>query len=605
MSLNVSAPPVRYANCDCNTDHVLRPFSILTQFLSRTVILFFVLLSVCLLHRAIAVWRYYKASLNAVYMPEDTSQGAEMLWAAHGESLLSGVGADVMFSLVAAAFLALPVVRSWLRVGIIVLLVFFLSANQEHIFYNFTHINLGTAQNALDMTFIRGQLTDSFGKTIFVMLAGAVLSYGLLTISVLHRLGGVLMIAFSALSLLSSSGFSFTQPGWMQTHPLLPNLAADSVPESTRTFSDSPFAATATPPVTAPGYNVLLIYMEGLSQKSLELGNMTTLQALAEENITFKRYLGNQIVTANGLYTTMTGDLPYFLSKALKWDALQPEATVARNALPAQMRRAGYHTAFLQSAHLEYMNKGKVLPILGFSETRGRADWDHAYATDGWGIDDRALFEHTLDYLTALRQDQPWFVSVLTTGTHSPYNVPADFMPDAASDRTRALAYLDLAIAELLKGLSTQGLLDNTVVIFTSDESRENAFEHPLADQLILNWLPLIIRHPSGLQETLTFYIDSQRLPEIITRLATDTTPESLANLEQPQKSFVMGNVYANRLFWFEPDEQVLFACNTQNFLCAKFSGVSDPMTISEVAPDETAYYPSLERNLASQETNH
>ena len=149
-----------------------------------------------------------------------------------------------------------------------------------------------------------------------------------------------------------------------------------------------------------------------------------------------------------------------------------------------------------ESASGEFMNKGKVVPILGFSDTLGRAAWDTYYAVDGWGIDDRALFEHALEYISDRDPAQPWFVSVLTTGTHSPYNIPPDFRPDIPSDRMRALAYLDTAAAGLLAGLEERGLLDNTVVIFTSDESRENALEDPLKDQLILNWLPLIIRHP-------------------------------------------------------------------------------------------------------------
>ena len=65
-----------------------------------------------------------------------------------------------------------------------------------------------------------------------------------------------------------------------------------------------------------------------------------------------------------------------------------------------------------------------------------------------------------------------------------------------------------------------------------------------------------------------------------------------------------MGNTYANRVFWFEQEAKMLFSCDTQSFVCARFTDVKDPMGMPARAPSDTAYYPGLERLLSDQEVS-
>ena len=525
-----------------------------------------------------------------------------MLWAAHGASLFAGIGGDVLFSLLVAAVLVVPSVGRWLRIPAIAGLILYLGANLEHIKYNFTHINLATAHKALDMTFVKGQLTPSLGFAVILLSTMAWLAYRLLQQRWPHYIGNVLVLPILLIPLLFAGTFSFSEPAWMQTHPLLPTLSRTSVATNPRTFSDTAFTITVPVQPAEADYNILLVYLEGVSEKSLEVGNMDLLTELAEQNISFGRYIGNQILTVNGLYSTLTGDFPYLISGKLKWEEIKLTDEIALDAVPAQLRRAGYHTAYLQSADLDYTRKGDILPRIGFSEIYGRKSWDSYYSSDGWGIDDLALFEHTLDYVEGLDAQSPWFVSVLTTGTHSPYNVPPNFMPEETSDRTRALAYLDIAIGKLVEGLRDRRLLENTVVIFTADESRERSFENPLQDQIILNWLPLIIVHPADLQVRYDFFLGSHRLPEILSTVAGLPDLAKLAALEYPHLPLVFGNSYANHLFWFSPKDKTLLSCETPTFICAVFKDVEDPLTMSANPPAEVSYFPDLKRLISERE---
>lgn len=63
-------------------------------------------------------------------------------------------------------------------------------------------------------------------------------------------------------------------------------------------------------------------------------------------------------------------------------------------------------------------------------------------------------------------------MSMLTVGTHHPYIAPDSYITAANGDRKAAsIQYLDDIIASFVAELQTRGVLDDTLVIFTSDES--------------------------------------------------------------------------------------------------------------------------------------
>jgi len=110
---------------------------------------------------------------------------------------------------------------------------------------------------------------------------------------------------------------------------------------------------------------------------------------------------------------------------------------------------------------------------MGFDTTLGR-DWfrNTPYLDFAWGMDDRSYFEGALSYVDGLRkQKTPWMLTLLTVGTHQPYSAPADYLERHGSARQAAIAYLDDAIGDFLDGLQQRGVLDDTLVVVTSDES--------------------------------------------------------------------------------------------------------------------------------------
>jgi hypothetical protein len=550
-------------------------------------------LAVTFFHRIFAIGYYGKHTFSPIYATGGIRNALRLWVEFYGESTMLGVSYDVIFAGIAAIPLALAPI--WLRYITLLGLSFFYAANYDHIKFNHENINFSTAKVGFDITFIKGMLSQDLlfvAATFFV--CGAFVVFIQRLDSVRRTFGAISVFFILAAIAIPLSG-SFVNPLWLQSNPFLGSPLKASAINTTREFSTEAFAPRPITMEVQPKHNVLLVYMEGLSHLSLQIGDMEYLTSIAEENISFTRYVGHQLITANGLYASLTGNLPNLARRGFKWTEADTDSESMRGALPNLLRAQGYKTAFLQSALLSFMSKDEIMPRFGYTTVLGRNTWESYYSEDGWGIDDRALFEHAIDYIDTLPQDEPWFVSVLTTGTHALYNVPSDFLADNVSDRYRALRYLDNAINEFMSSLQERGLLENTIIVFTSDESRERSISGQIKSQLALNWLPLIVVHPSGAQATFDSYTTATQLPDLISDFQTDDVDTYLGTLRTDDRPLVFGNVFSKRMFWYDSKDKVLLACVTVNFACAEYTDVIDPFVMSDRLPNSVQLYPKLQ----------
>lgn len=230
--------------------------------------------------------------------------------------------------------------------------------------------------------------------------------------------------------------------------------------------------------------NVLIVAMEGIPgayiaanraaiNSSYHEAPMPRLSGWAERAMTTPDYVLHSHQTIRGLYAMLCGDYSKLDSGTPKGVELLNNPARARECLPAQLRQHGFSTHFLQGAGLRFMAKDKVMPQMGFDKTLGR-DWfrNTSYLEFPWGMDDKAFFEGAATYVKQLRQQKkPWMLTLLTVGTHQPYSAPADYLARYPSAKQAAVAYLDDAIDAFLADLEKQGVLRDTLVVLTSDES--------------------------------------------------------------------------------------------------------------------------------------
>lgn len=230
--------------------------------------------------------------------------------------------------------------------------------------------------------------------------------------------------------------------------------------------------------------NVLIITLEGVTGAYLRASRqaisssytedaMPRLGQWAERGMLTYDYVLHGHQTIRGLYAMLCGDYNKLDSGTPKGVELLGNTERSQQCLPAQLRERGLSTHFLQGAGLRFMAKDQIMPQMGFDKTLGR-DWfkNKPYIDFPWGMDDKAYFEGALSYVQQLRSKrQPWMLTLLTVGTHQPYSAPQQYLDRQPNAKIAAIAYLDDAVADFLDALEKQGVMKDTLVIVTSDES--------------------------------------------------------------------------------------------------------------------------------------
>lgn len=250
------------------------------------------------------------------------------------------------------------------------------------------------------------------------------------------------------------------------------------------------------------GTNVLLVLLESVSGRHIQSiaadhewgpqARMPQLDAIARSNISYSSFFTHQRRINRGVYSVWCGDLPNLLPGLPKMSGY---VEGGRICLPEILRRNGYDTIYAQAAPLAFMMKDRFMPLAGFNEVHGHKCFDHHYAQSRWGVDDRAMLERSAELIEELQQrGKPWFLTLLTVGTHHPYLFPEGFAEGQGTEEQRSLAYLDLAIGQFNRRLNELGVPKNTLVIYTSDEASG------ATSWVSQNWGYLIARVPDHKQ---------------------------------------------------------------------------------------------------------
>jgi hypothetical protein len=208
--------------------------------------------------------------------------------------------------------------------------------------------------------------------------------------------------------------------------------------------------------------NILLVLLESIGHGTLESGMMPNMEKYAAENIYYPRYMISQKQTNRGLYNVLCGDYPNLVHYKAKPDLIEQHG---KKCLPVVLSNNKYSTIFMQSSPLDFMNKKDNMPKAGFKKVTGSESYTNVLGRTAWGVDDRTLYYAALDEIK--KTNDPWFMTLLTVGTHHPYR-PKE---GEKSSYETAVRYADKAIKEFLDNLEKEGKLNNTLVIITSDES--------------------------------------------------------------------------------------------------------------------------------------
>ncbi|WP_020681597.1 sulfatase family protein [Marinobacterium rhizophilum] len=238
------------------------------------------------------------------------------------------------------------------------------------------------------------------------------------------------------------------------------------------------------------------------------------IDCLAEEGMLFLEGYSNSPVCSPTRFALMTMAYQYRLRGALE----EPINSRSKGSstlglpphiptLPSQLKKAGYHTGLIGKWHLGYPPHFGPRAS-GYDEFYGIMAGGVDYFTHMSGRGDHDLWineeeHHEIGYLTdllseravefvnrraaAARKDTPFFLSLHYTAPHWPWETRDDaelaedisrnslFHLDGGNIHTyrRMIHHMDEGIGQLMAALEAQGLADDTLIVFTSDNGGE------------------------------------------------------------------------------------------------------------------------------------
>lgn len=430
------------------------------------------------------------------------------IWPPAGRMLL----ADAVGALVLALLLSIMRTR-WVRVPLVLLMGGVFYAAAQHMYVHGTSFRIAHAARIADPVFLRSSVASAW---LLLLPAYCLLAFALHWLHEridrrpparpLRRLGAavVCIAAYGvAVTSLTAPANNIVVATLAQVPGVVTSLrrppATDEIEPLERDIQNTFFPRDVRGAPVDERPNVLIVVVESLSAAYLPsiaryhgltptISLPTLERALDERGFrTYRNILSMQRQTDRGSYPLLCGAYPHVGA------ATAQIAEVAGGGgdivcVPDVLANAGYATGYLQAAPLEYMSKDTFMPRVGFERVLG-ADY-FGEDTVGWGPADDVFFETAAGWLQELdAREDSWLAVTLNTGTHHPYpeGLAESGMPGAEStggaaragdgisgarpDRQAAFALMARELVSFLDTLEAANLLDDTLVMITSDES--------------------------------------------------------------------------------------------------------------------------------------
>ena len=247
------------------------------------------------------------------------------------------------------------------------------------------------------------------------------------------------------------------------------------------------------------GRNVILAILESTGARHLGAYRgipdpTPNLTALARQSIVFERAYAVYPESIKGLFATLCSRYPAFDTP--------PEiyAGVPCASLPDALAASGYRTALFHSGRFDYLGMTAIVGRRGFGllEDAGAIG---GQVNSSFGVDDASTVQRALRWIALLEKGERFFLTYLPVSGHNPYEVTRPGPFEGRDDFTRYLNALhegDAALGDLLAGLRTLGLENNTLVIVCGDHGE--AFGE----------------HPGNFAHTMFIYEENVRVPYVI-----------------------------------------------------------------------------------------
>jgi phosphoglycerol transferase MdoB-like AlkP superfamily enzyme len=272
-----------------------------------------------------------------------------------------------------------------------------------------------------------------------------------------------------------------------------------TIQDSVQTLRSQLRDSTMIPLKASSNENVVLIILESFGTEYTKQGrgekSLTPfLDTLAEKGFLFQNHYSSGRTSIEAI-PALLGGVPSLQANAF----IQSPYSLNRiERIGDYFKSRGYWTSFFHSGHRGTMFFNVSAFLVGIENEFAFEDYPHPKedADGGWGIWDFKYLPYMADVLTD--QNKPFFATVFTLSSHSPYFIHPDFkgkFPKGTVDIHESIGFSDEALKIFFEKASKQTWYDNTLFIITGDHTQENSessFSHPNARYRV----PLILYHP-------------------------------------------------------------------------------------------------------------
>lgn len=239
--------------------------------------------------------------------------------------------------------------------------------------------------------------------------------------------------------------------------------------------------------------NVLLILADDLGYGDLGLfsdGTARTpnLDRLAREGVCFRQHYSASSICAPARAALLTGRYPHRTGAVTQHEMHGLDRIFLREVTLADaFRSAGYRTSLVGKWHNGTLDRRFEPNARGYQEFTGFCGgWSDYYRYhlrrndalepgDGRHMTD-VLTEEAVQFIDRNKAN-PFFLNLAYSAPHSPFQAPPEAVQpylDKGFNRVTATTYamiegMDAGIGRVLEKLDAEGLADNTIVLFTSD----------------------------------------------------------------------------------------------------------------------------------------
>ena len=230
-------------------------------------------------------------------------------------------------------------------------------------------------------------------------------------------------------------------------------------------------------------HNVVVVILEGVQYQYTSLANRQCnltpyLAALAQQGVEFENTRSTLTHTTKALFSLLTGR---FASASHDIAETVPVDSPYASLSTILAGKLGYRTAFFQSARGNFESRPGLVYNLGYDKFWARDDSDDPNCFLGYlGCDEFAMLKPVNKWIKA--GQEPFFLTVLCSVTHDPYEVPEWFGEPAKEPLERykqSISYTDKFLAALDVELGNLGITDNTILCVIGDHG-EAFGEHGL-----------------------------------------------------------------------------------------------------------------------------